>query len=82
MNKKTQMNAILIHGMGRTPVAMSILAARLRASNIHPHLFGYSVVASPAMNERALIKSRRAFLQRLEDRHAGQGDHGLRNAAQ
>jgi hypothetical protein len=43
MNKKTQMNAILIHGMGRTPVAMSILAARLRASNIHPHLFGYSV---------------------------------------
>jgi len=43
MNKKTQMNAILIHGMGRTPVAMSILAARLRASNIRPHLFGYSV---------------------------------------
>jgi len=37
------MDAILIHGMGRTPVAMSILAARLRASNIRPHLFGYSV---------------------------------------
>lgn len=37
------MNAILIHGMGRTPIAMSILAARLRASNIRPHLFGYSV---------------------------------------
>ena len=37
------MHAILIHGMGRTPVAMSILAARLRASNIRPHLFGYSV---------------------------------------
>lgn len=37
------MDAILIHGMGRTPIAMSILAARLRASNIHPHLFGYSV---------------------------------------
>jgi hypothetical protein len=29
--------------MGRTPAAMSILAARLRASNIRPHLFGYSV---------------------------------------
>src|SRR6266498_3263419 len=43
MNEKTQMNAILIHGMGRTPMAMSILAARLRASNIRPHLFGYSV---------------------------------------
>ena len=29
--------------MGRSPAAMSILAARLRASNIRPHLFGYSV---------------------------------------
>lgn len=37
------MDAILIHGMGRTPLAMSILAVRLRASNIRPHLFGYSV---------------------------------------
>lgn len=37
------MDAILIHGMGRTPAAMSILAARLMASNIRPHLFGYSV---------------------------------------
>lgn len=37
------MDAILIHGMGRTPAAMSILAARLWASSIRPHLFGYSV---------------------------------------
>ena len=37
------MDAIIIHGMGRTPAAMSILAARLRASSIRPHLFGYSV---------------------------------------
>jgi len=37
------MNAILIHGMGRTPLAMSILAMRLQAADIHPHLFGYSV---------------------------------------
>ena len=37
------MDAILIHGMGRTPAAMSILAVRLRASGIRPHLFGYSV---------------------------------------
>lgn len=29
--------------MGRTPGAMSILAARLWASNIQPHLFGYFV---------------------------------------
>lgn len=38
-----RMDAILLHGMGRTPLAMSILAARLRASNIRPHLFAYSV---------------------------------------
>ena len=37
------MDAVLLHGMGRTPLAMSILAARLRASGIRPHLFGYSV---------------------------------------
>lgn len=37
------MDAILIHGMGRTPAAMSLLAARLWRSNIRPHLFGYSV---------------------------------------
>ena len=37
------MDAILIHGMGRTPLAMSILAARLQRSNIRPRLFGYSV---------------------------------------
>jgi hypothetical protein len=36
------MHAILIHGMGRTPLAMTILAARLRAAKIRPHLFGYS----------------------------------------
>jgi hypothetical protein len=43
MNGGTHMHAILIHGMGRTPLAMSILAARLRISGIRPHLFGYSV---------------------------------------
>lgn len=37
------MHAILIHGMGRTPLAMSLLAARLWRSNIHPVFFGYSV---------------------------------------
>lgn len=36
------MDAILIHGMGRTPLAMSILAVRLRAAGIRPFLFGYS----------------------------------------
>jgi hypothetical protein len=43
MNRESQVHAVLLHGMGRTPLAMSILAARLRANNIRPHLFGYSV---------------------------------------
>jgi pimeloyl-ACP methyl ester carboxylesterase len=38
-----KMNAVLIHGMGRTPLAMSVLAARFRVAGIRPHLFGYSV---------------------------------------
>ena len=43
MKRETQLHAVLLHGMGRTPLAMSILAARLRANNIRPHLFAYSV---------------------------------------
>jgi hypothetical protein len=42
MGEKT-MDAVLIHGMGRTPIAMSLLAARLQRFGIRPHLFGYSV---------------------------------------
>jgi hypothetical protein len=36
------MQAILIHGMGRTPASMLILAVRLRAAGIRPHFFAYS----------------------------------------
>ena len=43
MNQKVYMHAILLHGMGRTPIAMSPLAARLKANHIRPHLFAYSV---------------------------------------
>ena len=35
------MQAILIHGMGRTPASMLVLALRLRAAGLRPHLFGY-----------------------------------------
>ncbi|MFC5472565.1 esterase/lipase family protein [Paraherbaspirillum soli] len=38
----TPMRAILIHGMGHTPISMLILARRLRAAGIQPHLFAYS----------------------------------------
>ncbi len=36
------MQAILIHGMGRTPASMLILAVRIRAAGIRPHFFTYS----------------------------------------
>ena len=36
------MQAILIHGMGRTPASMLILAMRLRSAGIQPHFFAYS----------------------------------------
>jgi hypothetical protein len=52
----SEIHAIVIHGMGRTPLAMSVLAARLRAAGIRPHLFGYSVT----------FERWNACLQRLE----------------
>jgi hypothetical protein len=36
------MRAILVHGLGRTPLSMLLLAARLRARGLRPVLFGYS----------------------------------------
>jgi len=36
------MHAILIHGMARSPLAMLVLAVRLRKAGMTPHLFAYS----------------------------------------
>jgi hypothetical protein len=35
------MRAILVHGLGRTPLSMLVLAARLKAAGLKPSLFGY-----------------------------------------
>jgi len=35
------MRALLVHGMGRSPLSMLLLAARLRRAGIQPNLFGY-----------------------------------------
>lgn len=35
------MNVILVHGMGRTPLSMMLLARRLRKSGFRTHFFGY-----------------------------------------
>ena len=37
------MHAIIIHGMGRTPLSMSLLAYRLRKAGIKTNLFAYAV---------------------------------------
>lgn len=37
------MHAILVHGMGRSPASMLLLARRLRSIGMTTHLFGYSV---------------------------------------
>lgn len=37
------MQAILIHGMGRTPLSMLLLAVRLKRAGFTPHLFAHTV---------------------------------------
>ncbi len=62
------MQAILIHGMGRTPASMLILALRLRASGIRARLFGYF----------AAMESWNGCVSRLEkfiSQHRGDGDY-------
>ena len=38
------MNAILVHGMGRTPLSLLVLAKRLRREGFATHLFAYSIL--------------------------------------
>ncbi|MEO6325586.1 MAG: alpha/beta hydrolase [Thermoanaerobaculia bacterium] len=40
------MKAILVHGMGRTPVSQLLLARRLTRTGTQVHLFGYSTLSS------------------------------------
>lgn len=62
------MHAILIHGMGRTPLSMGLLAMRLRLAGIRPHLFGYSAT----LEGWSRCTSR---LTRFIERHAAQDDY-------
>lgn len=48
--------AILIHGMGRTPLSMRPLAAKLRRSGIQTHSFGYSATIEKLEGCRARFK--------------------------
>jgi len=62
------MHAIVIHGMGRTPLSMCLLAMRLRLAGICPHLFGYSATLEGW--DRCTGR-----LARFIERHAGQDDY-------
>jgi alpha-beta hydrolase superfamily lysophospholipase len=64
------MNAIVIHGMGRTPLSMYLLAMRLRLAGMRPHLFGYSAT----LEGWGRCTGR---LTRFIERHAGQDDYIL-----
>ncbi|SDR25205.1 hypothetical protein SAMN05444161_2390 [Rhizobiales bacterium GAS191] len=59
------MQAILVHGMGRTPLSMLLLARRLRAKGIEPALFGYSAALEGW--ERCRTRLRRFIEMRLSD---------------
>jgi Alpha/beta hydrolase family len=61
------MRAILVHGMGRTPLSMLPLARRLRAKGIEPALFGYSATFEG-------WEGCRTRLRRFIERRGGDGD--------
>lgn len=62
------MQAILIHGMGRTPLSMMLLAARLRLAGLRPKLFAYSAACEgwQGCTDR---------LQKFIEKHDVQGDY-------
>ena len=48
--------AILVHGMGRTPLSQLVLASRLRAAGIRVQLFGYSAFRPFATSVQRLVQ--------------------------
>lgn len=64
------MRVFLLHGMGRTPASLALLAWRLRAAGHHPHLFGYTVTLESLDAIRDRFTERVAKI-RAADRAAG-----------
>ncbi|MEO8379141.1 MAG: alpha/beta fold hydrolase [Acidobacteriota bacterium] len=50
------MRAILVHGMGRSPLSQLVLAKRLRAAGLGVHLFGYSTLRPFATSVGRLVE--------------------------
>ena len=55
------MHAIIIHGMGRTPLSMAWLAIRLKCAGLTPHLFGYTATLE---SWAGCTKRLQAFIER------------------
>ncbi len=66
------MRVFVIHGMGRTPVSMWLLARRLKTAGYRPSLFGYAVTLA----DLEAIKSR--FVERVHKVLAADGAEGGR----
>ncbi|MEO1366981.1 MAG: hypothetical protein AAFX50_07360 [Acidobacteriota bacterium] len=63
------MKVFLIHGMGRTPASMWLLALRLRLEGYQPSLFGYTVTLEPL--DRIAERFKRHVRRELEPGDAG-----------
>src|SRR5882757_9916496 len=50
------MRAILVHGMGRSPLSQLLLAKRLRAAGARVDLFGYSTLRPFGVSLNRLVK--------------------------
>ncbi len=68
------MRALLVHGMGRTPVSMMTLADALRRAGIEPSQFGYSAAFESV--ERIVGRLRRRLEQEVDDEYIVAG-HSL-----
>ena len=57
--------ALLVHGLGRTPVSMFPLAGVIRRAGVRPHFFGYSCTFEPF--ERIVRRLKRTLSERRPD---------------
>ena len=79
------MRVFLIHGMGRTPVSMWLLARRLKQAGYRPSLFGYAVTLASldAIKDRLVERVRSAVAaddgEDAEDRAYAIVGHSLGN---
>ena len=60
MTSAARRRAVLVHGMGRTPLSMLLLAARLRSRGLECETFGYVAASAPFDSIAARLAERLA----------------------